>query len=223
MNVHSHIMTAAQQNHPIPLPRAESRRQLILSAAQNVFTAKGFEGATMQDVAQACGMSPGNLYRYFGSKNALISGLVEADRQEMSARFAALSQAPDQLASFERLGRKYLKDEAKTAKFTLTIWAAALRSPELSLPCEAMECSASNNLKSFVDAAVESGQVAPGVDPELVVHLIMSLAQAFLRDAALVKDFDADRSLDIMFATVAAAMAGHIKVNSTQNEKVQVS
>jgi TetR/AcrR family transcriptional regulator, repressor for uid operon len=191
----------------------EERRLSILLAAEQVFTQKGFEGATMQDVAGACGMSPGNLYRYFGSKAALISGLVERDRNEMAVRFAELSRAPDQLAGFERLGRTYLKDEAKrSAKLTLIIWAASVRLPELAAPCRAIECAVTENLLGFLERVKTEGAMAPYVDHGLVAHLVMSLAQSFLRDVALVPDYDQDRALDIMFATVRAALSGHIQV-----------
>ena len=40
----------------------------------------GFHRTTMQDVAREAGMSAGNLYRYFASKEALVSGMIERDR-----------------------------------------------------------------------------------------------------------------------------------------------
>jgi TetR/AcrR family transcriptional regulator, repressor for uid operon len=197
----------------VPL-RSEARKQAILDAAALVFTAKGFELATMQDVAAACGMSPGNLYRYFDNKGVLIAGLVERDRSEMAKRFAELANAPDQLKGFETLGRAYLMEEAKTAKLTLTIWAASIRSPELALPCATIEDGVTLDLLAFLTRVREQGFMAPDVDPALVAHLIMALVQSFLRDAALKTNHDAARDLDILFATVRAALAGHIKIEN---------
>jgi AcrR family transcriptional regulator len=56
------------------------RRAEILSAAQRCFVRAGFHGASMQDICAEAGMSPGNLYRYFPSKEALIAGIAERDR-----------------------------------------------------------------------------------------------------------------------------------------------
>ena len=50
------------------------RRDEILGAAQRCFVRSGFHGASMQDICAEAGMSPGNLYRYFPSKEALIAG-----------------------------------------------------------------------------------------------------------------------------------------------------
>jgi TetR/AcrR family transcriptional regulator, repressor for uid operon len=44
------------------------RRTRILDAAETCFVRSGFHRTTMQDVAAEAGMSAGNLYRYFPSK-----------------------------------------------------------------------------------------------------------------------------------------------------------
>src|ERR1700751_3352503 len=65
------------------------RRAEILSAAQRCFVRSGFHGASMQEICVEAGMSPGNLYRYFPSKEALIAGIAERDRAEVGAQFAS--------------------------------------------------------------------------------------------------------------------------------------
>ena len=68
-------------------PRHLDRRPQILDAAEACFTRSGFHRTTMQDVAGEAGMVPGNLYRYFASKDALILALIERDRAEIAADF----------------------------------------------------------------------------------------------------------------------------------------
>ena len=51
------------------------RRERILEAAERAFVRHGFHAATMQHVADEAGMSAGNLYRYFPSKEAIVEGL----------------------------------------------------------------------------------------------------------------------------------------------------
>src|SRR5215467_7098780 len=64
------------------------RRAEILAAAQRCFVRSGFHGASMQDICAEAGMSPGNLYRYFRSKEALMAGIAERDRAEVGQSFA---------------------------------------------------------------------------------------------------------------------------------------
>src|SRR5215211_1526704 len=65
------------------------RRAEILQAAARCFARSGFHGASMQDICAEATMSPGNLYRYFPSKEALIAGIAERDRAEVAQEFAS--------------------------------------------------------------------------------------------------------------------------------------
>lgn len=191
--------------------KGQIRRSSILEAAQKVFGEKGFELATMQDVAAACGMSAGNIYRYFPSKAAIVSGLVERDRNEMASRFAELAMSPNQLESFEQLGREHLKGEcARDARLTLEIWAAASRRPELREVCTGIEQAVAADLDTFLMRVKADGIMAKGVDPAMIRHLIMVFVHALFRDAVLKPDHDITHDLDVMFATIRAALAGHI-------------
>jgi len=53
----------------------ERRRQQIIVAAKRVFTSKGFNKATMEDIAQEAELSPGTLYLYFKNKEELYASL----------------------------------------------------------------------------------------------------------------------------------------------------
>ncbi|MFI6900697.1 TetR/AcrR family transcriptional regulator [Nonomuraea sp. NPDC050394] len=56
--------------------QAEWRREQLLDAALRVFAAKGVDGASVKDLAEAAGVTPGLLYRYFDSKEALVETLL---------------------------------------------------------------------------------------------------------------------------------------------------
>ncbi len=56
--------------------QAEWRREQLLDAAMAVFGSKGMEAASTRDVAAAAGVTPGLLYHYFESKEALALAVV---------------------------------------------------------------------------------------------------------------------------------------------------
>jgi AcrR family transcriptional regulator len=56
--------------------QAEWRREQLLDAALKVFAARGVDGASVKDVAEAARVTPGLLYRYFDSKEALVKTLL---------------------------------------------------------------------------------------------------------------------------------------------------
>lgn len=50
--------------------------QTILSAAENRIADYGYNKTTMADIANDCGMSVGNLYRFFPNKSAIAAGML---------------------------------------------------------------------------------------------------------------------------------------------------
>jgi len=84
-----------------------ARREHILDAAEQCFGRAGFHRTTMHDICKEAAVSPGALYVYFDSKEALIAGICERDRQEFAERFDALAAAPDFLEALRALGEQY--------------------------------------------------------------------------------------------------------------------
>ena len=56
----------------------EARRTAILDAALEEFSARGFEGARLDDVAKRAGVAKGTIYLYFADKEALFQDLVRS-------------------------------------------------------------------------------------------------------------------------------------------------
>lgn len=54
----------------------EQRRQDIIDAAERVFFSKGYENATMADIARSAELSKGTLYLYFTNKNELCMAIT---------------------------------------------------------------------------------------------------------------------------------------------------
>lgn len=64
------------------MSRADRRDQL-LDTAQQVFTERGYASASMDDVADAAGVTKPVLYDHFGSKDGLLAAVIERSGQEM--------------------------------------------------------------------------------------------------------------------------------------------
>lgn len=57
--------------------RGETTRAAIVAAAEELLLESGYEGMTMREVAKCAGVSLGNAYYYFGSKEDLVHGFYE--------------------------------------------------------------------------------------------------------------------------------------------------
>jgi len=71
--------------------KAAARRQAILAAALDEFSAQGYAAARLDDVAKRAGVAKGTIYLHFADKEALFQELI---RSTLSPIVAALEAAP---------------------------------------------------------------------------------------------------------------------------------
>jgi AcrR family transcriptional regulator len=80
------------------VPRAVREKQ-ILSLAEELFAARGYEGASMDELAERAGISKPMIYSLLGNKEALFQRCFERSGEELHARMmAAVAQSHDDLA-----------------------------------------------------------------------------------------------------------------------------
>ena len=83
---------------------SEFRRSCILKAARKVFARHGYDGATMDDVAESCSIAKGTLYLYFKSKRQIYLGVLREDlgllREESGRAMAAENTAWGKIRAF---------------------------------------------------------------------------------------------------------------------------
>ena len=81
-------MVASTPKHASSLwRRGQFKRRQILDGARKVFMDLGFDGASMDEIARAAGVSKGTLYVYFADKSRLFEAMVE-DECSQKAKIA---------------------------------------------------------------------------------------------------------------------------------------
>jgi len=73
----------------------ERRRQQIIVAAKRIFSAKGFNKATMEDIAEEAEISPGTIYIYFKNKDELYASLSIRILQHLNIRLEHVKNQND--------------------------------------------------------------------------------------------------------------------------------
>lgn len=111
--------------------RSEVRRQ-VLDAALAVFAQKGFDGASMDDVAAAAGFTKGALYSNFAGKDDLFLALMD---QQVARRISLISDllaanAIDPTAIGHALTEAAIDDRDWQLLF-FEYWARAVRDPAI--------------------------------------------------------------------------------------------
>jgi TetR/AcrR family transcriptional regulator, repressor for uid operon len=188
---------------PVERPPTQARRDRILNAAERAFARQGFHRTTMQDVAVECEMSPGNLYRYFEGKDALVAGIVERDRERFNADVQAIVNDEKPANAFIRLGRHHLVEEPREKAVLVTeIWAESCRNPRIAEVCATMDRSIKDCLTSFIiHWRSVNGANSPHA-PEEVAGLIIALSDGLLRMRATNPDFEANSAFGLAVPTV---------------------
>lgn len=111
-------------------PRAQTRSR-VLAAAGDVFAARGFAHASLDDVAVAAGLTKGAVYSNFGSKDELILALMD-DRvsARIAAAAAAFAGAGGRAAGVRDAGAKLIAAvhaDADWQKLFVEYWSRAMR------------------------------------------------------------------------------------------------
>jgi AcrR family transcriptional regulator len=75
--------------------RAELQRVRILAAAKQCFIERGFHAASMANIAETAGMSPGLIYRYVENKSAVVLAIIEEQLQKVREDIAVLDSDCD--------------------------------------------------------------------------------------------------------------------------------
>lgn len=196
-----------------PLPgrpcseRALAQRERILAAAKQCFVEHGFHAAGMALIAQTAGMSPGLIYRYFDSKNAIILAIVQRQLEESQAGICALRDAADFAQGvFEVYSRWRDADpEIMNAALFLEMSAEGKRDPQLA---EALATSDREVRKEFVKwlsrGEAEGGL---GLSPEVAEVRALSL-QCFVEGLAIRAVREPDLSPPVLKAAIGNYLAG---------------
>jgi TetR/AcrR family transcriptional regulator, repressor for uid operon len=167
------------------------RRAEILAAAQCCFVRAGFHGASMQDICAEAGMSPGNLYRYFPSKEALIAGIAERDRAEVGQHFARADLSLGLFNVLEEMARHYFtKWPMERVLLCTEVMSESRRNPELARISAAFDADVRKRIGDMLRQAAERGDIPGDLDLDRVITMLMFIADGVWWRRALEPDFD---------------------------------
>lgn len=162
--------------------RAETRgetERAILDGAERVFAESGFGGATMQAIAEACGLPKANLHYYFESKEKLYRRVVERIFTvwlEAAGSFETESEPRQALRRYIRrkmqLSREY--------RYGSKVWANEVihGAPIIQDYLETTLRDWTESRAAVIRRWIEAGQMRP-VDPHGLLYMIWATTQHY--------------------------------------------
>ena len=179
------------------------RRVEILDAAERCFARSGFHGASIQEICAEAGMSPGNLYRYFRSKEELIAGISERNRADAAASFAQVGEAPNFFDGLAEMGRHHLVDRSETeVALCAEIMTESRRNPDIAKLYQGIERDIKARMAEMLQLAIERGEVRADLDVDAAASVLMVLGDGMSWRRAVAPDFDAERVLPMILKMV---------------------
>jgi TetR/AcrR family transcriptional regulator, repressor for uid operon len=153
----------------------EQKRQEILQAALSCFVKDGFHGASTTDICAAAKISPGHLYHYFGSKEAIIEALVQYSLEHAASRFEAILASPDVIEAFlmDLENTSICRPEAQV--LSAEALAEACRNPNFARIVQDQGRGIRRLLVDFLSKAQQRGDVDPGLDPEATANILVAI------------------------------------------------
>ncbi|BDU01711.1 TetR/AcrR family transcriptional regulator [Nocardia sputorum] len=173
----------------------ERRRQQILDAARRCFARKGFYETSMQDVFAESGLSAGAVYRYFKSKDELVTAL--ATETTVSLRIA-MDQAigrdplPTPAELFTMIAEEVVRRSGPDGPVRLApqAWALALVHPEAAVMVRETMIAMRALWVNYAERMRDKGWLPEDADIDAVAKAIIGLLPGFILQHLILGDLD---------------------------------
>jgi AcrR family transcriptional regulator len=173
----------------------EQRRNDIIDAAESVFFRKGWQGATMDDVAEAAELSKATLYLYFKNKEELYAAIVVRGHKLLSEMFKrAVEGAGTGIEQSAAIGRAYMEFHEQYRNYYEAMMYFDARGMEACEDCEyTLKCVEHRDelmglVAGTVRRGIEDGTMRPDLDPDRTAVLLWAQSSGVLQVLATAGD-----------------------------------
>ena len=164
----------------------------------------------MQHVADELGMSAGNLYRYFPSKDAIVEGLCAVDQEGRAKAFAELMADKRDImeAMCAGLRRHVLDKPPEKARLIVEIWTEAGRNPRVAALSRQIDADVLAGVEKLMDAAKAAGVASPRLDSRFGARFFFTFVAGLFKRIAVEPDFDPEAEAPVAIGVLRALFAG---------------
>lgn len=183
--------------------RAADKRQQIINAAIICFAERGFHKATLQDVVQASGLSPGSIYCHFASKDEIVHAVIrerhgkDLQSLEHASHAKTLDDALAQLADAFFLGSRRREDRA-WRRLAVQLWAESLHDSKLSAAVRDGVDKPRTVLADLLRKARARGELPATLEPEPTALVLIAAFQGIVLQRAWNETMDVRACVRVM-------------------------
>lgn len=167
---------------PSQVSRSEITVANLLASARSAFLAKNYADVTMDDIAEAAGVTKGALYHHFESKEALYLEMMHVDLQKKRELFrAAIVKTGSTRERLRRLTQRFLdlppeeRELMKLVRRDINIF----KNPVREQLVRAYQASLPEPIEEVTRQGIEKGELAPA-DPRLLSWMYVAMVEVML-------------------------------------------
>lgn len=167
--------------------RAESRTKII-ATARHLFAERGFDGCNVSDIARQAGMSQGNIYWHFASKDELFRAVLMEGFQAIGTTMtqAATSQGSGLekfdlfLGRFLALCRDQNGEEFVNLVMTFIAQGGSRQFAEAGISTEQIGAGYHQAMNAIFSQGQSEGDFQAGLDPNLLTTFLFSFVNGLM-------------------------------------------
>jgi AcrR family transcriptional regulator len=143
--------------------RKAQRRESIIQTALQLFSTNGFHKTTIPDIARKLGMSVGNLYNYFSSKDMLAQEIIKYTSEVLGEKIREVNMsdasAKEKIHRIVEIYFMMAKEKPEMIEYFLRVYLS--NREVFASGCEGMICVSGfiTEIMVFFDDAVSSGEL----------------------------------------------------------------
>jgi len=168
----------------------EDRREQIIDAAMHIFAQKGFARATNKDIAREAGITPGLIYHYFESKEALLKAIIEGRsplRLINTLPPQALTLPPEVFLRFMVMQVLSIIEEENFIQLIRVFLPEVVYNPNTGSTISNALQQMLGFLETYFQAKMDAGELRK-TDPSLLPQLLIGSIMAFVLRRNVLRD-----------------------------------
>ncbi|RLC76874.1 MAG: hypothetical protein DRJ03_16455 [Chloroflexi bacterium] len=177
---------------------SEQRTAQIIKAATTIFAEKGFDRATMTDIADEIGINKATIYLYFESKDALIYAIAEQvfalELADLKAACELPGAATERLTAFYKALIAEEADVLPQMPIIYEFYALGLRRDDVRAVLAGFMEQSALLLQTIIEDGVAAGEFAP-TDALKAARTFIALLDGIIIQWAYTEELDVDAQL----------------------------
>lgn len=180
----------------------ETRRNEIIDAARACFLRSGFHKTTTDEICREANITPGGLYHYFGSKEELISAVIDRSAETAVERMKNLiADSMNAESAFRQVGGIFFQtmqdgEIDNATRLELEIWVEGLKNPKLFEKSQKAWAMRMKWLEALVARGIDEGIYdAEVVEPRAMASLLIAIWMGMRMGRLMGSEFDISGAL----------------------------